>query len=146
MKDFAKSIKTCNADLGLRPIVSELTKDIAKIYEENGKDREKTKRELIEKHHFTEKEAEESLRKIVGNSKVGNGYIGQYSKTQTEKKFDDILADIAELADMASEYAFMSEQIQNAKSVLNDIISRANQAKSLADKISEEWKKTGGRK
>ena len=81
MKDFAKSIRTGNADLGLRPIVSELTKDIAKIYEKNGKDREKTKRELIEKHHFTEKQAEEVLRKIVGNSKVGNAkktFSGKY--------------------------------------------------------------------
>lgn len=75
MKDFAKSVRTNNADLGLRPVVPQLVKDIAKIYEDNGKDREKTKQELIQKHHMSERQAEDVLRQIVGNSKVGNKAI-----------------------------------------------------------------------
>ena len=74
MKDFAKSVRTGNADLGLRPVVPQLVKDIAKIYEDNGKDREKTKQELIQKHHMSERQAEDVLRQIVGNSKVGNSH------------------------------------------------------------------------
>ena len=77
MKDFAKSVRTKNADLGLRPVVPQLVKDIGKIYEANGKDREKTKQELIQKHHMSERQAEEVLRQIVGNSKVGNENWGR---------------------------------------------------------------------
>jgi len=76
MKDFAKSIRTGNETaeerLGLNPIIEGVTKDIIEIYKKNGKNRELTKKELIERHHLTEKQAEEALRKIVGNSKVGN--------------------------------------------------------------------------
>lgn len=72
MKDFAKSIRTNNADLGLRPVVQQMVKDVAKIYEDNGKDREKTKQDLVRKLHIDETKAEEILRQIVGNSKVGN--------------------------------------------------------------------------
>ena len=72
MKDFAKSIRTNNADLGLRPVVPQMVKDVAKLYEDNGKDREKTKQDLVRKLHIDETKAEEILRQIVGNSKVGN--------------------------------------------------------------------------
>ena len=82
MKDFAKSVRTNNADLGLRPVVPQLVKDIAKIYEDNGKDREKTKQELIQKHHMSERQAEDVLRQIVGNSKVGNDNWGRARDAQ----------------------------------------------------------------
>ena len=72
MKDFAKSIRTNNADLSLRPVVPQMVKDVAKLYEDNGKDREKTKQDLVRKLHIDETKADEILRKIVGNSKVGN--------------------------------------------------------------------------
>lgn len=56
--------------LGLRPVIEGMEKDIYEIYKKNGQNREKTKRELIEKHNFSERQAEETMRKLVGNKSI----------------------------------------------------------------------------
>lgn len=101
MKDFAKSIRTGNETaeerLGLNPIIEGVTKDIIEIYKKNGKNRELTKKELIERHHLTEKQAEEALRKIVGNTKSlnkaivlkdGNVWVVLYANETKSQEFE----------------------------------------------------------
>lgn len=101
MKDFAKSIRTGNETaeerLGLKPVIEGVTKDIIEIYKKNGKNRELTKKELIERHHLTEKQAEEALRKIVGNTKSlnkaivlkdGDVWVVLYANETKSKEFD----------------------------------------------------------
>ena len=147
MKDFAKSVRTNNADLGLRPVVPQLVKDIGKIYEANGKDREKTKQELIQKHHMSERQAEEVLRQIVGNSKVGNEYKPDVTKTpaeyerlikQAKKKeelsdiIDDVDYDIKEY-EVAIDYC--NEQIKQHQRMMSTLRMVQRDAKDALNKI-----------
>lgn len=92
---------------------------------------------IISKKEFaTEEEAKRYVE--TGNKKVGNGYIGMYAKTATERKFDDLLSEIEEGADIAAEFTFMSANASSARSQLDKIIQSANQAKQLISKLEQE--------
>lgn len=133
MKDFAKSVRTNNADLGLRPVVPQLVKDIAKIYEDNGKDREKTKQELIQKHHMSERQAEDVLRQIVGNSKVGN--------SNTFDRLDDAIHYASNLTDNALRRLNSPFSATNIVSDLSKCKQACDEAIKLAIQYDKELNK-----
>ena len=146
MKDFAKSVRTNNADLGLRPVVPQLVKDIGKIYEANGKDREKTKQELIQKHHMSERQAEDVLRQIVGNSKVGNYILSLMDQAnEYSKGFSEALkkGDKAE-AEKVSGYAkILKRQIKEERDEIQKRLKELDNAERIMGSVGNSKPKVG---
>ena len=56
--------------LGLKPVLSEIDKKVIEIYKETGKDKEKTKQEIIKRYHFPESQAKKLVDKYTFNESI----------------------------------------------------------------------------